>query len=131
MQLELKKYLFDIREAIESIDRYLGENRDFFDYMSNKMLRPAVEREFEIIGEAMTRIYKIDPEIALSSKKQIIGMRNRVIHGYDNIDHEIIWGTIVRHLPVLKKEADLLLQDEGNSEADNEQMVTNQGVFAG
>jgi len=74
------------------------------------MLRRAVEREFEIIGEAMNRIDKIDSEIIISSKKQIISMRNRVIHGYDKIDDEIIWGTIVRHLPILKKEITNLLK---------------------
>lgn len=59
-QLEIKKFLFDIRESIESIENYLGDKRDFKVYMSNKMLRRAVEREFEIIGEAMNRIEKID-----------------------------------------------------------------------
>ncbi len=78
--------------------------------MENKMLRRAVEREFEIIGEAMSRIDKINPEITISSKRQIISMRNRVIHGYDKIDNEIIWGTIVRHLPSLKKEIAELLK---------------------
>ena len=74
------------------------------------MLRRAVEREFEIIGEAMSRIDKINPEITISSKRQIISMRNRVIHGYDKIDNEIIWGTIVRHLLSLKKEIAELLK---------------------
>ena len=78
--------------------------------MENKMLRRAVEREFEIIGEAMSRIDKINPEITISSKRQIISMRNRVIHGYDKIDNEIIWGTIVRHLLSLKKEIAELLK---------------------
>ena len=50
----------------------------------------------------MNRIDKLDPNIVIASKKQIISMRNRVIHGYDKIDDEIIWGTIVRHLPKLK-----------------------------
>jgi len=104
MQLEIKKYLFDIRESIESIEKYLGDKRDFNIYMSDKMLRRAVEREFEIIGEAMSRIEKLDSSIEISSKRQIISMRNRVIHGYDKIDNEIIWGTIVRHLPTLKIE---------------------------
>ena len=54
--------------------------------MSDKMLRRAVEREFEIIGEAMSKIKKLDSTIAISSKRQIINMRNRVIHGYDKID---------------------------------------------
>ncbi len=110
MQLEVKKYLFDIQESIESIEEYLGDKRDFNIYLADKMLRRAVEREFEIIGEAMSRIEKLDSLIEISSKRQIISMRNRVIHGYDKIDNEIVWGTIVRHLPVLKTEIESLLQ---------------------
>jgi uncharacterized protein with HEPN domain len=110
MQLEIKKYLFDIRESIESIEKYLGDKRDFNIYLADKMLRRAVEREFEIIGEAMSRIEKLDSSIKISSKRQIISMRNRVIHGYDKIDNEIVWGTIVRHLPVLKIEIENLLK---------------------
>ena len=104
MNVEIKKYLFDISESIDSIEKYLGDKRDFNVYLANKMLRRAVEREFEIIGEAMNRIEKLDPKLDISSKKQIINMRNRVIHGYDKIDDEIVWGTIVRHLPTLKAE---------------------------
>jgi uncharacterized protein with HEPN domain len=74
------------------------------------MLRRAIEREFEIIGEALNRIDKLDSNINISGKRQIIGMRNRVIHGYDKIDNAIIWGIIVRHLPVLKNEIQNLLQ---------------------
>lgn len=87
MKLEIKKYLYDIKESIESIENYLGENRDFNIYLADKMLRRAVEREFEIIGEAMNRIGKVDPTIYISSGKQIVNMRNRVIHGYDKIDN--------------------------------------------
>jgi len=110
MKLELKKFLYDIKESIESIENYLGDKRDFNIYIEDKMLRRAVEREFEIIGEAMNRIEKIDSTINISSKNQIISMRNRVIHGYDKIDNEIIWGTIVRHLPKLKQEIEDLLK---------------------
>jgi uncharacterized protein with HEPN domain len=88
----------------------LGDKRDFNDYLSDKMLRRAVEREFEIIGEAMSKLDKFSPEIPISSKKQIINMRNRVIHGYDKIDNEIVWGIIVRHLPILKKELEDLMK---------------------
>ena len=109
MDNEIKKYLFDIQESTDSIQEYLGDKRDFKVYMADKMLRRAVEREFEIIGEAMSRIEKLDSTIEISSKRQIISMRNRVIHGYDKIDNEIIWGTIVRHLPTLKLEIDNLL----------------------
>ena len=106
---EIKKHLFDIHESIQSIESYLGDKRAFKLYLSNKMLRRAVEREFEIIGEAMSRIDKLSPDIDISSKRQIISMRNRVIHGYDKIDNEIIWGAIVRHLPRLKNDIDKLL----------------------
>ena len=109
MDDRVKKYLFDILESIKAIDSYLDGKRIYKDYLANKMLRRAVEREFEIIGEAMTKLNQIDPEIPISSKSLIIGMRNRVIHGYDRIDHEIVWGAIVRHLPVLQSEIEGLL----------------------
>jgi len=109
MKHKIKKFLFDIKESIESIEGYLGDKRDFNLYQSNKMLRRAIEREFEIIGEAMSRIDKLDNKINITTKKQIISMRNRVIHGYDKIDDAIIWGTIVRHLPTLKIEIQNLI----------------------
>ncbi|MDR0864001.1 MAG: DUF86 domain-containing protein [Candidatus Symbiothrix sp.] len=109
MDIEVKKYIYDIQESIHSIENYLDGKRDFNIYMGNKMLRRAIEREFEIIGEALNKIDKITPNIQISSKQQIIGMRNRVIHGYDKIDDVIIWGTIVRHLPILREEINTLL----------------------
>lgn len=112
MQLDIKKYLYDINESILSIENFLKGNKDFTSYESNKMLRRAVEREFEIIGEAMNRINKLDDSISISSKMHIIGMRNRVIHGYDKIDNAIIWGTIIRHLPKLKLEIEQLLDED-------------------
>uniref|UniRef100_UPI00405648B9 HepT-like ribonuclease domain-containing protein n=1 Tax=Candidatus Electrothrix sp. TaxID=2170559 RepID=UPI00405648B9 len=109
MDEQIKKYLYDIHEAISSIFSYLGEKRDFNLYLDNKMLRRAVEREFEIIGEAMNRINKRDPNISVSHKMQIISMRNRVIHGYDKIDDAIVWGVIVKYLPLLQQEIETLL----------------------
>jgi uncharacterized protein with HEPN domain len=107
---EVKKYLFDINESILSIENYLGEKRDFNVYLQNKMLRRAIEREFEIIGEAMNKLDNMNLDLPISSKKLIIGMRNRVIHGYDKIDDGIVWGTIIRHLPVLKLEVNAILK---------------------
>ena len=75
MNLEIKKFLFDIYESIESIENYLGEKRDFKIYLSNKMLSRAIEREFEIIGEAMNRIDKLNSTIA----KSIDAMRLSII----------------------------------------------------
>jgi uncharacterized protein with HEPN domain len=98
-----RKYLFDILESVESIESYI-ENIDFFQYQKNKMVRRAVEREFEIIGEATNDLLKLDDKLNISGGKRIIGMRNRVIHGYDKIDDGVVWGTIKKHLPVLKNE---------------------------
>ena len=109
MKNVIKKFLFDIKESIDSIENYLGDKKNFNVYQSNKMLRRAVEREFEIIGEAMNRIAQIDDKINISTKKQIISMRNRVIHGYDKIDDAIVWGIIIRHLSILKKEIQSLI----------------------
>ncbi len=114
MDNQILKYLHDMLESINSINSYLGETRIFEEYKSNKMLRRAVEREFGIIGEAMTKIIQINPSISLSAKSQIKGMRNRVIHGYDKVDDEIVWGTIIRHLPVLKSELEVLIEQNSS-----------------
>lgn len=109
MNQEINKYLFDILESINSIENYIGEKRDFFVYNSNKMLRRAVERELEIIGEALNYIDKIDKNIEITSKRQIINTRNRVIHSYDRIDNEIIWGILIKYLPILRTEVERLI----------------------
>jgi uncharacterized protein with HEPN domain len=88
---------------------YLGERRDFSGYNKNKMLRRAVEREFEIIGEAMSNILKIEPEFPIRHARRIVDLRNLVIHGYDQVDHAVIWGIISRDLPDLKNEVMKLL----------------------
>jgi uncharacterized protein with HEPN domain len=109
MPHRIEKYLYDIKESIDSIDEYLGDKRDFFEYKRNKLLRRAVERELEIIGEAINRILEIDPDIEISKARRIVDLRNWVIHGYDKVDDTIIWGIISRDLPQLKKQVDKLL----------------------
>ena len=110
MQLEVKKYLYDIQISINSIFEYLGEKRDFNEYLSNKLLRRGIERELEIIGEAANRILKIDSEINIENARKIVDLRNWVIHGYDKIDDVIIWGIVSNHLPILKTQVDELLK---------------------
>ncbi|MBK9213305.1 MAG: DUF86 domain-containing protein [Saprospiraceae bacterium] len=110
MNLETKKYLYDRKVSIDSIYEYLGTKRDFFDYQKNKLLRRGVERELEIIGEAMTKLLKISPELHIENARQIIDTRNWVIHGYDKVDDVIIWGIISKHLPKLKEEIEILLK---------------------
>ncbi len=104
MKREIKKYLFDIQISIDSINDYLGTARNFFDYQNNKLLRRGVEREIEIIGEAMSQILKVSPNIKIKNARQIVDTRNWVIHGYDQVDDVVIWGIISKNLPELKKE---------------------------
>jgi len=112
MQLEIKKYLLDISNSIDSIHEYLGEKKNFAVYESNKLLRRAVERELEIIGEAVNRILRIDSTIEISDSRRIVNLRNWVIHSYDNIDNVIIWGIVDKDLPLLKKQVTFLLQKD-------------------
>jgi uncharacterized protein with HEPN domain len=111
MLLETLTYLHDIQISIESIDEYLGENRNFNVYLSNKLLRRGIERELEIIGEAAKRILKIDPNIPIENAQKIVDLRNWVIHGYDKVDNVIIWGIVSRQLPALKEQVDRLLKN--------------------
>ena len=110
MPHKIEKYLYDIKESIDSIDEYLGDKRDFFEYRNNKLLRRGIERELEIIGEAINRILKINTDIEISEARRIVDLRNWVIHGYDNVDDVIIWGIISRDIPKLKKQVEKLLK---------------------
>jgi len=76
------------------------------------MVQRAVEREFEIIGEALNRIKKVDPELLehVSAYHRIIGFRNILAHGYDIIDEKLVWDAINKHLPVLVQEIKKLQQ---------------------
>ncbi|PRY89189.1 HepT-like ribonuclease domain-containing protein [Mongoliibacter ruber] len=112
MQLNVRKYLLDISVSIDSIYDYLGSDKNFNTFESSKLLRRAVERELEIIGEATNRILKIDPDIELFDARRIVSLRNWVIHSYDNVDNIIIWGIIIKDLPLLKMQVDKLLKIE-------------------
>lgn len=96
MQREILKYLHDIQESINSIDEYLGDNRDFQIYKSNKLLGRGIERELVIIGEATNRILQIDDSIEISNARRIVDLRNWVIHGYDKVSDVIIWDNLKR-----------------------------------
>ncbi len=112
MRREINKYLYDIHISIESVFDYLGSERNFMEYQNNKLLRRAIEREIEIIGEAVNRILKIDPDFVLTHARKIVDTRNWVIHGYDKVDEVIIWGIISNHLPKLKSEVETYLNED-------------------
>ncbi len=105
MNEKLLKYLFDIKLAIDEIETFFTTgNKRFDEYSSNIMLKRAVERNLEIIGEAMNRILKEDPQFPIENAKRIVGLRNLIIHGYDSISDENIWGIVINHIPKLKEE---------------------------
>jgi uncharacterized protein with HEPN domain len=114
MQHSVEMYLLDIQNSIDSINEYLGTERNFNTYESNKLLRLAVERELEIIGEAVNRILKVDPEIDISDSRRIVNLRNLVIHTYDSVDNVIIWGIIDKDLPLLKNQVAELLKNKNS-----------------
>jgi len=110
MNEKVLKCLYDIKLAIEEIDSFFNERTKRFDQYSNDiMLKRAVERNLEIIGEAMNRILKEDPGFSIVNAKRIIGLRNQIIHGYDSVSDENIWGIVFKHLPILKEEVNKLI----------------------
>jgi uncharacterized protein with HEPN domain len=111
MDDSVKKYLIDIQTAIRTIDLFIGESRNFFDYQNNLMLKRATEREFEIIGEALNKMLKLENSPEIKNHKQIISLRNYIIHAYDSINDATIWGIITNHLPLLKTEISNLLEN--------------------
>jgi uncharacterized protein with HEPN domain len=70
----------------------------------------AFERNIEIIGEAMSRLLKENPLIEISNSRKIVDARNKIIHGYDEISDDVIWGIVINHLPLLKQEVGYLSQ---------------------
>jgi len=73
-------------------------------------LKRAIERDLEIIGEAMNRILREDPDLQIENAKRIVGLRNQIIHGYDSVSDENIWGIVINHLPKLKTKVEKLIE---------------------
>ena len=80
MDKRILVFLVDIRQSIDEIFVFLGDERDFLKYRSDLKTKKAVERNLEIIGEAVGRILKLDSTFTLENAKKIIGTRNRIIH---------------------------------------------------
>lgn len=109
MDIKIKTWLLDIQQSIDEIFLFLGDSRDFIVYKADLKTKKAVERNLEIIGEAVSRILKEDKGFQLNNAKNIIGTRNRIIHSYDNISDEVIWTIVSRDLPKLKTQVDKLI----------------------
>jgi|SRR5437660_9539935 len=105
MQLEVRKYLFDIEQAADLLSQFVaGKTLD--DYLKDPLLQSGVERQFEIIGEAISRLAKLDPSVAkrITDYQRIISFRNILIHGYADIDDLLVWDIVETRLPVLHQE---------------------------
>jgi len=107
---DIQACLKDIELSILEINSFLPTNRNFLEFQNDLKTRKAVERNIEIIGEAMDRILKTNPEIQISDSRKIVDTRNRIIHGYDSVSVDIIWLIINRYLPVLEIEIKELLE---------------------
>jgi uncharacterized protein with HEPN domain len=110
MDNEIKTWLYDILQSIKEVDSYYEYKPKIFEeYLTDIKTKRAIERNLEIIGEAVNRIRKKDKKFALHNAEKIIGTRNRIIHGYDNISDDLIWSIVINHLPMLKDEVSELL----------------------
>ena len=112
MDINIRTWLLDIQQSIDEIFAFLGDQRDFKTYQNDLKTKKAVERNLEIIGEAVNRILKTDSNFQLKNSKNIIGTRNRIIHSYDNISDEVIWTIVCRELPELKTQVDIYLSQQ-------------------
>ena len=111
MQPNPVRYLEDIREAGQTI-LDVTSGKSLVDYLADKVLRLAVERCFEIVGEAMRRLDEADHATAakITDFQRIIAFRNVLIHGYSLVKHELVWSVVENQLPNLIKEVAALLE---------------------
>ena len=114
MRRDARAYLWHVRDAADAINTFL-QNRTFDDYLSDRMLRSAVEREFANIGEALNQLRRLDLALAtrIPELGNVIGFRNVLIHGYDDIDNEGVWRIVHSDLRPLRDHVDSLLAELG------------------
>ena len=112
--LRVPDYLGHILQAMERIDRYTA-GLDELGFLGNELVQDAVIRNIEVIGEASNNIQRADSVFAARHSdipwQVMYTMRNRVSHGYDTIDLEIVWQTIQRDLPGLGAQIQRALAD--------------------
>jgi len=112
MDNEIKSWLFDIQSAISEIESFFDEGQKMFRiYQNDIKTKRAVERNLEIIGEAMKRILEKDHDFDLTNARKIVDTRNRIVHGYDSVSDDVIWSIVINHLPKLKQEVSKLMNE--------------------
>jgi len=119
-QPDVRKYLFDIQKACGLIGQFVA-GKSLADYLQDIQLRSAVERQFEIVGEAVSQMLRTAPEMGsrFTSAPQIISFRNYLIHGYASVSNDVVWGIVEEDLPILARQVtDLLSEEEGDGDAE-------------
>ncbi len=111
MQREALKYVFDIKIAAEKIQRFVA-GKSQADYLRDELLQSGVERQFEIIGEAIGKLHNVDPRLidSITDYQKMISFRNVLIHGYATIDPLIVWGVVEANLKKLIGESNDILE---------------------
>lgn len=113
MDRKVKKYLEDIMLAIGEIELFLSQRpRQYQVFLDDHMFRSAIERQVGIIGETMSRILSLVPDISITNARNIKGTRNYIVHAYDSLQPYTIWGIVINDIPKLKEEIVLLLNEE-------------------
>ncbi len=112
MRRESKKHLYDIAQAAELLTLF-AKGKTLQNYVADPLLRSAVERQFEIIGEALNRLLHDDPQTVnrISEYRRIIDFRHFLIHVYHAISNETVWDILQTKLPVLRSEVETLLKE--------------------
>ncbi len=105
-----KKYLFDVLTACEEVESFFSGEKIFADFQTDILRQRAVERNVEIMGEAINQLLKHNHDIVLDNAKAIISTRNRVIHGYDSVTPEFLWSLVVKHIPKLYADVNEMLK---------------------
>ena len=112
MKNEAKKRLRDIADCCAAVGRF-ATGKSFPDYLADEMFRSAVERKLEIIGEAFAKLEAADTALTenFPELRKVIGMRNLIIHGYDNVDEELVWDMVQNKLPALQQKVESFLEE--------------------
>lgn len=106
------KHLQDVLDAINDLQSCFSDFPNRYDLFEKDIMRRCVvERKTEIMGEAINRIRKKEPTFEIPYAKEVINTRNRIIHGYDSVETEFLWGLVIRHIPALKKDIERIIAE--------------------
>lgn len=113
MDRKQRKYLRDILSSILEIESFMTDRpKEYATFCNDTLFRRGVERNIEIMGEAMNQVLKLNPNIPITAARKVVDTRNFVIHAYDSLKPDILWGIVINHMPLLRREVEDLLNGE-------------------